>query len=136
VPVSHVGTLSIREKFELAVRVWTTFVAVELRLRREPLPDLVSRLCQHNQSDRRYSPARLSRAVWRSLRVGKYRPKCLVNSLVLFHLLCSQGDKPQLVIGLPDEPQEHFAHAWVEIDGVDVGPPPGRSGHLELARFG
>ena len=41
----------------------------------------------------------------------------------------------QLVIGLPHTPADKDAHAWVELAGTDVGPPPGRASHEELARF-
>lgn len=41
-----------------------------------------------------------------------------------------------LVIGLPEEPVDERAHAWVELEGRDVGPPPGRGNHVELARYG
>jgi hypothetical protein len=58
-----------------------------------------------------------------------------VNALVLFRLLREQGDAAELVIGLPENPGGKDAHAWVELEGVDVGPPPGRSGHDEMARF-
>ena len=41
----------------------------------------------------------------------------------------------ELVIGLPKNPADKAAHAWVELDGIDVGPPPGRNGHEQMARF-
>jgi hypothetical protein len=50
--------------------------------------------------------------------------------------MAEQGQSAEVVIGLPQEPLDNKAHAWVEIDGVDVGPPPGRQGHEELARYG
>jgi hypothetical protein len=55
--------------------------------------------------------------------------------LVLFRLLREQGEQAELVIGLlPNAPNQR-AHAWVELDGRDVGPPPGRFGHEEMARL-
>jgi len=54
---------------------------------------------------------------------------------VLYRLLREQGDAAELVIGLPKNPADKSAHAWVELDGVDVGPPPGRNGHEQMARF-
>jgi Transglutaminase-like superfamily len=53
----------------------------------------------------------------------------------LFKLLKAEGVNAELVIGLPASPESHIAHAWVEIDGRDVGPPPGRRNHEELARY-
>jgi hypothetical protein len=133
--VSEPG-LSLRAKAGLALRIWTLLARVLVGLRREPLPALVARLGRA-EGDRagRLAPDRLSRAVDRSLRVGGRRPRCLVNALVLYRLLREQGDDAELVVGLPARPVDKDAHAWVELGGVDVGPPPGRSGHEELARF-
>ena len=72
----------------------------------------------------------------RSLRIGGIRPRCLYNALVLYRLLREQGDQAVLVIGLPPTAANEEAHAWVELSGYDVGPPPGRNGHEPLARFG
>jgi hypothetical protein len=58
-----------------------------------------------------------------------------MSSLVLFHLLRRQGDPAELVIGLPHRPTNRNAHAWVELGGRVVGPPPGRLGHEPLARY-
>jgi hypothetical protein len=77
----------------------------------------------------------LSRAVDKSLRFGSHRPTCLVNALVLFRLLREQGEAAELVIGLPSNATNETAHAWVEINGADMGPPPGRGNHSALARF-
>jgi hypothetical protein len=65
-----------------------------------------------------------------------YHPRCLTAALVLYRLLREQGESAELVVGLPREPLDKTAHAWIEVDGVDVGPPPGRQGHEELARYG
>ena len=54
---------------------------------------------------------------------------------MLYRLLRRQGDPAELVIGLPASPRDKDAHAWVELDGRDVGPFPGRNGHVELARY-
>jgi hypothetical protein len=128
--------LSLRAKAGLALRIWALLARVLYGLRREPLPGFVARLGRPGaQRGSRLSPERLSRAVDRSLRVGDRRPRCLVNALVLYRLLREQGDDAELVVGLPARPTDKDAHAWVELDRVDVGPPPGRSGHEELARF-
>lgn len=118
------------------MRVWALFLRVRLGLRREPLPAFVERLGRPGrQRSTRYAPARLSNAVDRSLRIARHRPTCLVNALVLYRLLREQGEAAELVIGLQPSPTVKDAHAWVELDGTDVGPPPGRAGHQELARF-
>jgi hypothetical protein len=127
--------LSLAQKLRLTARVWRRFLAVRTGFRRDPLPAYVERLGRTETTAARIPPARLSRAVARSLRVGGRRPTCLVSSLVLFRLLREQGDAAELVVGLPLAGESPDAHAWVEIRGVDVGPPPGRSGHDEMARF-
>jgi hypothetical protein len=55
--------------------------------------------------------------------------------MVMFEILKEQGEAPELVIGLPDQASSHEAHAWVELDSIDVGPPPGRAGHDEMVRY-
>ena len=129
--------LPLREKVGLAVRVWVRFVLVSVRVRREPLPRLVAQLTAVGTAEprRRHAPSTLARAVDRSLRVGDHRPRCLINALVLFRLLREQGDDVELVIGLPERPADERAHAWVELEGRDIGPPPGRAGHREMARL-
>lgn len=118
------------------MRIWVLLARVLVGLRREPLPAYVARLGRpETERGGRLAPDRLSRAVDRSLRVGGRRPRCLVNALVLYRLLREQGDEAELVVGLPARPVDKDAHAWVELAGVDIGPPPGRSGHEELARF-
>jgi hypothetical protein len=129
--------LSLQAKVRLALRIWASFILVRIGLRRTPFPEYVARLSQlRRTTSSRYPAATLSRAVDKSLRLGGRRPTCLVSALVLFRLLRAQGDPAELVIGLPEEANDHAAHAWVELAGADVGPPPGRSDHLGLARFG
>jgi transglutaminase superfamily protein len=129
--------LSTSQKVRLATRIWLRFIQVEFKVRREPLPEFVSRLASVNGGSqrRRHSVRNLARAVDRSLRLGRRRPYCLINALVLFRLLREQGDPAVLVIGLPENPIDERAHAWVELDGRDVGPPPGRSGHRAMLRL-
>jgi hypothetical protein len=128
---------STAEKLRLAVRIWLRFVHVSIQVRRKPLPVFVARLAAvDGAGGRKRHPARtLARAVDRSLRIGRRRPYCLINALVLFRLLREQGDPAVLVIGLPHAPTDERAHAWVELDGRDVGPPPGSLGHRGLARL-
>lgn len=131
------GRLPIGAKLELAWRVWVTFIIVHLRLRLQaPLPQLVEELrLVRSQHRIALPPRRLSRTMYKMLSVGWIRPRCLVASLVLLRLLSQQGTQADLVIGLARQAVNQDAHAWVEVDGVVVGPPPGRSGHTELARF-
>jgi len=128
---------TLRWKVAMVLRIGLSFLAVQVGLRRRPLPELVARLGRARRT-RFYgvSPRRLGGIVTRVLRLGTRRARCLTNSLVLYRLLRLQGFPAQLVIGLPETPSDRAAHAWVEVEDTDVGPPPGRSGHAELARYG
>ena len=126
--------MSFVDKLTLAARIWLTYGAVRAALRRYPLPEAVARLGV-DAGRSAYPTALLSRAVSRALRIGPWRPRCLTRSLVLYRLLRAQGAPADLIIGLPSETSDWDAHAWVEIDGQDVGPVPGRYGHEELVRY-
>lgn len=129
-------SMSPLAKVRLAGRVWSSFIRVHWALRRESLPRAAERV---GVAPRAWwaplAPLRLSRTVHRVLRVGPWRPRCLIGSMVLYRLLRAQGTDAALVIGLPDHAEDHEAHAWVEVDGGDVGPPPGRGAHRELVRY-
>ena len=128
--------LTLAEKIRLAARIWVRFVQVTVQTRRVPLPAYVQGLARNGGTPRSPHPvATVSHAVDRSLRVGRHRPRCLINALVLFRLLREQGEAAILVIGLPEVATDERAHAWVELDGRDVGPPPGGRGYRELARL-
>ena len=61
--------------------------------------------------------------------------KCLPRALALFSLLVEEGYDARLAIGLPEVSASIRAHAWVEIEGIDVGPSPGRDGHAPMALY-
>ena len=127
--------LTLAGKARLALRVWRSFVVVRIGVARKPLPRFARELGRTATRTARHPPGLLSLAVDRSLRVGPYQPRCLVSALVLYRLLHEQGDEAELVIGLPTEASDQTAHAWVELDGREVGPPPGRGRHSAIARF-
>jgi hypothetical protein len=128
--------LGLFAKTELALQIWASFVLVRVGMRRRPLPEFVADLGRPTRPSRRhYAPRRISRAVDQALRIGTLRPTCLLSALVLFRLLRKQGTPVELVIGLPAGANDETAHAWVEFEGRDVGPTPGRSGHIAIARF-
>jgi hypothetical protein len=126
----------VATKVKIVWAIMTTFVLVHTRLRRSRLPEVVSEL-RVVEAERPYrlDPRRLGRIIYRMLRVGDRRARCLINALVLFRLLHEQGREPELVIGLPESPEDISAHAWIELDGEEVGPPPGRGVHQEFARY-
>lgn len=127
---------SPREKCALALRVYRAFLRVAPRVHRRPLPELVAMLGVAPASPAPSVPAaRISRAVDRCLVVLPVRPRCITLSLVMYRLLVEQGERPELVIGLEPGAPDHRAHAWVELDGRDVGPPPGCDGHEPMGRF-
>jgi hypothetical protein len=126
--------LSLPAKVSLLWEVWRTALRVQLALRRHDLPRVASEI-PVTTSRRPLPPALLGRAISRGLRVGRWRPRCLIRSLVLYQLLREQGDSAELVIGLTEQANSPDAHAWVELGGLDVGPWPGRGMHVELARY-
>lgn len=130
------GRLSATERLRLAVRILRTYAEVHRRLPREPLPRLAATFgdVTPKVSDP-IPPRQLAWAIDRTLRIGSHRPRCIFNALVMYRLLREQGDPAVLVIGLPREAVNKDAHAWVELEGTDVGPPPGRAGHEAMARF-
>lgn len=124
-------------KAGLGLLVLYDFLVVRLQVSRRPLPDLARRLGRPARIRiPALAPPRLGRIVHRVLRLGPYRPRCMVTSLVFYRLLRRQGTDAEVVIGLPPAAESHHAHAWVEVDGDVVGPPPGRMGHAEMARYG
>lgn len=128
--------LSLPTKAALIVRIWFLFCVVTIGLRRSPLPEFVQRLSKPGRdAGPAVRPRHLGRIVYRVLGVGPVRPRCLISALVLYRLLRAHGVDATIVIGLPQRPKDKDAHAWVEVDGVDVGPPPGRGGHEPLVRY-
>jgi hypothetical protein len=133
-PPTTPSPLGIVRKLRLLSVVWTTAAAIVVGLRREKLPALVARLGTP-EGRAKVPPALLSRAVSRGLRIGSWQPRCLIRALVLYRLLRAQGDDAVLVIGLADVRPTTEAHAWVELDGRDMGPVPGAFGHRALVRY-
>lgn len=133
-PAAPTAPLGVTGKVRLLAVIWLTAVRVVIELRRAPLPAVVDRLSADDGRGPR-SPALLSRAVSRGLRIGPWVPRCLIRTLVLYRLLRAQGEEAVVVIGLPGRRPTRDAHAWVELDGRDMGPDPGAAGHLPLARY-
>jgi hypothetical protein len=128
--------LPMTRRVTLAVRIVACYAQVRRRLAREPLPALAASFGDVPVRSGDPIPARqLGWAIDRTLRIGSRRPRCIFNALVLYRLLREQGDEAVLVVGLPEAAINKDAHAWVELNGMDVGPPPGRAGHQPMARF-
>lgn len=113
----------------------TRYVRVRMDLPRYPLPDLVARYSRLPKAARHYQVRTLRRGVDRLLVLPGRSLRCLPRALVLYSLVAEQDHDPRLVVGLPQETDSNRAHAWVEIDGIDVGPSPGRDGHEPLAAY-
>jgi hypothetical protein len=127
---------SLFAKVALALRTLYWFGVVQSELRRRPVPQIVERLRVVDRVRPYRIPAgRLGRGVARLLKIGPFEARCLVMALVHFRLLREQGDEPELVIGLERISRTRDAHAWLEIEGRDVGPPPGRGAHEGLLRY-
>jgi hypothetical protein len=129
--------LTAAGKARLVVRSWVSFARLLVWRRRYPLPNLVRRIVDEPARRLPYDvrPVRVGRIVVRSLEVGPVHARCLTNALVHLRILRQQGEDAALVIGLPELAPTKDAHAWVELDGRDVGPPPGRGVNEALARY-
>lgn len=130
------GPISPLVKLIQALRILRLFIHARVGLLRHPLPVYLQRAKSIRPAKRSLPPRRLGRIVGQVLSVGPLDPRCIFRAVVLYRLLHAQGDRPELVIGLPLGARDNKAHAWVELEGVDVGPPPGKAGHQVLARYG
>jgi len=126
----------VMARLRVAAAIWLAYVSVKVAVARWPLPVAVERVGRGLRPLPVPEPKRLGQMVNRALRLGPVRARCLSRSLVLYRLVRSRYPSAELVIGLPEEADGHEAHAWVDIDGIDVGPPPGRDGRQELVRYG
>lgn len=125
-------------KARIAVHVWTWMARIFVARRRLPLQALVDELWVKTKHDGRFDeipPRHLGGMVYDALTIRGRGPRCLSLALVLFAIMRERGLDPSLVIGLPDGSQSTDAHAWVELDGADIGPPPGRGPNVELVRY-
>ena len=122
-------------RVRLAVVVALRYLRVRLDLPRVPLPDLVTRYSRAKRHPRHYPVHTLRRAVDRLLVLPGRPLRCLPRALVLYSLAVEQDHDPRLIVGLPKAAGSSRAHAWVEIDGVDVGPSPGQDGHERLVAY-
>jgi hypothetical protein len=132
---ARLDRLSTARKIGIVVRAWWYMASIRLALVRRPLPQVVEALRGGGGGRSPVRPFRLGRIVHRSLTLGPLKTRCLYTSLVTFRMLHEQGDPAELVLGLPERPEDKDAHAWVEVDGYDIGPPPGGAGYVELARY-
>ena len=122
-------------KLRLASVIVARYVRVRIDLSRYPLPELVARYSRRKPSPRNHAVGTLRRGVDRLLVLPGRPMRCLPRALVLYSLLVEQEQDPRLVVGLPKVPTSVRAHAWVEIDGVDVGPSPGQNGHQPVSAY-
>jgi hypothetical protein len=122
-------------KLVLAMQIARRYVRVRLDLRRYPLPELVGRYSQLPAATRQHRVSTLRNGVDRLLVLPGRPLRCLPRALVLYGLAVEQGHDARLVVGLPRAGDSNRAHAWVEIDGVDVGPSPGQDGHEPMAAY-
>jgi hypothetical protein len=124
-------------RVRLAVAIWFRYLVVKaLLVRKLPLPKVVETLRRRpHRRPPHQEPRQLGRSIVRSLSIGNLQPRCLTLALVHSSFLQDMELAHDLVIGLPRNPTSVAAHAWIELDGIDIGPPPGRHGHEEMARF-
>lgn len=130
------SSASFWRKISFATRVWVTAARVQWEMRRRPLPEIVRRLGKVEETSvLPWGPIHMGEIIARLLTVGPWTARCITLSLVHYHFLAERGLRPSLVIGLPDEPTSQDAHAWVEVGGRDMGPPPGRGRNEPMAKY-
>lgn len=135
-PVTRADPLaSPLTKAAVVLRTVALYARVRWLLRSRTIPQVAVIVRGWSVSAPAARPERLGRLVTRVLAIGPWRARCLHTSFVLFAMLHGRGAPAVLVVGLPERPQTKAAHAWVELDGRDVGPPPGRGTHVALARY-
>lgn len=129
--------LTLRQKVQLAARIWTSAGRILINLRRHPLPDVVGSIDENApaMSSIEIPPQALGRIIVRALTLGPFTARCLTRSLVLYEFLVASGYTPTIAIGVDTEDTTTDAHAWIELGQHDVGPPPGRGNHSVLARY-
>lgn len=119
----------------LAWAILSRYVRVRLDLRKHRLPELVELYANLPPRARRIRVSTLRKGVDRILVLPGRPLRCLPRALVLYSMAVEQGHPARLMIGLPENRDGIGAHAWVEIDGIEVGPSPGRDGHEVLATY-
>jgi hypothetical protein len=122
-------------KLRLAAVIVARYVRVRIDLSRYSLPEVVALYSRRTPSSHHYPVPTLRRGVDRLLVLPGRPMRCLPRALVLYSLLVEQEQDPRLVLGLPTVATSTRAHAWVEIDGVDVGPSPGQDGHQPMSAY-
>ena len=122
------GALGPFAKAALAAEIVVAYVRSRRAVRHRELPAALVTLRTVSGDEQPMvadaDPARLSRAVQRTLARVPARSRCLMWSLVLTRLLARRGVAGTVVIGV--RPGADFgAHAWVEVGGRPVLPAGG-----------
>ena len=128
--------MTLLTKLVLAAEFWWTLAGVLVWLRRLPLPELVQHLNKVSRVRRRHDdPVRLGQLAAAALRLPGWQARCLLRCLVAYRVIRRQGGEPVLQIGIRPDAVDHETHSWLELDGRDVGPPPGKGNHEVLVTY-
>lgn len=136
---SPAPTFSLAEKAALALEISSAYIRVRWWLARYDLRRTLA--AARSGPEPTAEPdreaivvgTRLGLAVQRTLRVLPMDTRCLIQSIVLTHLLTRRGIRSALVIGVTVEP-EFAAHAWVESGEIPL-LPTARSVYAQLLRI-
>lgn len=124
------------QRVRLARRVIARYIAVRVLLARLPLPRVVDTYSEKASPPTSVIEVKsLRRAVDRLLVLPGRPLRCLPRALVLYSMLIEEGHEARIAIGLPEVSTTIRAHAWVEVEGIDVGPSPGRDGHAPMVLY-
>jgi len=108
----------------LTLLAWVWVMRVEWRRRRLPFGDLVAWLeSVPSRAASTVPHEAVFAAIRRAYVLSPFRPTCLRESLAALGLLRSLGFPARLAIGVKVAEAPVDAHAWVELNGVALGPP-------------
>ncbi len=122
----------------LFIQAWLALLVVDMGVRWFSLPRLQSLLAGLTRFPRRSSlhptpsPKETAIIVDLAARHHLHVMTCLRRALALQWLLRRHGVETALRIGVRKDDRDLEAHAWVEHDGVNLGPDVGTAGRFEV----
>lgn len=114
-----------RHEIGLLLRIAGMLLAIPVLQRVLTLPALLHLLDARATSPPRVTPSRLLALVRGvcQLHMGVFRPKCLTQSLVLWHCLRRWGCPVQVYFGVVKHGGTLAGHCWLELGGQPLAEP-------------
>jgi len=123
----NVRGYEIPQDVPLVLGLLVQLVSMEVRIRRQPLPDIIEKLRGEQKSPQTLDDAEsgvMMDKIWRGCgfwqrRLFRTERPCLRRSLVLFRWRLSQGLPVRLLVGVDRKGSDLMGHAWIE---TPIGP--------------